>query len=119
MFDMTQSYTLSFVVGGVLCIASAIIMIHPYFYVKKHLQDIALDIPEKEALASSVEFSESQFPSILNVSKMAVSLEVIPAIHKLSSLSDVYNANAAGSLDALPVNKRIRELRSFQSTASV
>ena len=119
MFDMTQSYTLSFVVGGILCIASAIIMVHPYFYVRKHLQDIALDIPEKEALAASIEFSETPYPSILDVSKMAVSLEVIPAIHKLSSLSDVYNANTVGSLDALPVNKRIRELKTFHSTASV
>lgn len=119
MFDLTQSYTLSFVLGGALCIASAIIMIHPYFYVQKHLKDIVLDIPEKEALTSSIEFSDTQYSSILNVSRKAVSLDIIQAINKFGSMDHIKDANNLGSADILPATKRLKELKTFQSTASV
>lgn len=119
MFDLSHSYSLSFSLGGALCIASAIIMVHPYFYVRKHLQDTVLDIPEKEGLASSTDFSETQYPSIINISKMAISLELIPSVQKLSSLDNIKTVNKVGSLDILPASKRLIQLRSFQSTASV
>lgn len=118
MYDLTQSYTLSFVVGGSLCIASAIIMVQPYFYVKNRLQDVELDIPEKEALACSMEFFGTQNTSILNVSKMAISLDFIPASHRLSS-SDIRTEDNLGSLDLFPATERLKDIKTFASTVSL
>ena len=119
MFDLTQSYTVSFVLGGGLCVVSAIIMIHPYLYVKKHLHELEQDVPEKEALASSMDIPQKKYPSILNVAKLAVSMDVIPAAHKLSSLEYLGDAKKMGSMDVLPATKRLMELKKFHSTASV
>lgn len=119
MYDLTQSYTLSFILGGGLCIASSIIMIHPYLYVKKHLHEVEPDIPEKEALASSMDIPQKQYPSTLNVAKMAVSMDLIPAAHKLSSIQNLSDTKKMGSVDVLPATKRLLELRKYPSTASV
>ena len=124
MFDLTGSYTLAFVVGGGLCIASAIIMVHPFLYVRKHLHEVEQDVPEKEALASSMDIPGNipqQYSSLFNVAKLAISMDVIPAIHKLSSLESLPDAKNAGSVDRLPLpaTKRLMELKKFHSTASV
>ena len=55
MFDLTGSYTLAFLVGGGLCVGSAIIMIHPFLCVRKHLHEVETEIIEKEVLASSMD----------------------------------------------------------------
>ena len=120
MFDITQSYTVAFVLGGGLCIASAVVMIQPFLYVRKRLQeDVEPDIPEKEALASSMDLPQKTYPSILNVAKMAVSMDLIPAFHKLSSLENLTDMKQPGSMDVLPATKRLLELKQFHSTASV
>ena len=120
MFDLTQSYTLAFLLGGGLCIASAIVMIQPILYVRHHLHELEEDLPEKEALASSMDLPQKTYPSILNVAKLAVSMDLVCAVHKLSSLESLTDVRKeAGSLDVLPGNKRLMELRRFQSTASV
>ena len=124
MFDLTGSYTLAFVVGGGLCIASAIIMIHPFLYVRKHLHEVDQDLPEKEALASSMDIPRKfpeNYPSLVNVAKLAISMDVIPAIHKLSSLESLTDTKNHGSVDRLPLpaTKRLLELKKFHSTASV
>ena len=115
MFDLTQSYTLSFVLGGILCVASAVTMIQPYLYIKNNLAEVELDLPEKMALSSSFEFGETQYPSVLNVSHVTVSLEVIP----ISSRDDLKDEPKLGSLDVLPATKRLLELKKYPSTASV
>ena len=117
VFDVTRSYTLSFVLGGILCVVSAFAMIQPYFYVKANLAETELDIPEKEAL-SSFNFTEIHYPSVMNISHVAVSLEVI-ARHSCDDINSYTKAPNHGSLDELPVTKRLLELKKCHSTASV
>ena len=124
MFDLTGSYTLAFVVGGGLCIASAIIMVYPFFYVRKRLHEVEQDVPEKEALASSMDILSSipqQYPSLVNVAKLAISMDMISAIHKLSSLESLPDTKNLGSVDRLPfpATKRLMELKKSNSTASI
>ena len=122
MFDLTDSYTLAFVLGGGLCIASAVVMVHPYLYVKKHLHEVEQELPEKEALASSIDMPGNipqQYTSLVNVAKLAISMDVIAAIHKLSSLENLSDTKKLGSVDRLPATKRLMELKKYHSTASV
>ena len=117
VFDLTRSYTLSFVLGGILCILSAFAMIQPYFYVKANRTEPELDIPEKEAL-SSFDFTETHYPSVMNMSHVAVSLEVLSQ-HSCDDISNNMKPLNHGSLDVLPVTKRLLELKKCHSTASV
>lgn len=47
MFDITQTYALAFIIGGIFCIFSALVMIQPYCYSKNNESesDIVTEIP--------------------------------------------------------------------------
>lgn len=80
MYDLTQSYTVAFLVGGAMSILSAFAMIQPYCYVKNH-PNIQQDeiIVEKVALASSTDISSIRYASHRDLVQMTVSLESLTA----------------------------------------
>lgn len=76
MYDITNTYTWAFVLGGSLSILSAVIMVQPYCYVKNHEQHVeTLNYQETNSLADSIDLPRSRFPSHRAIVPQAVSLE--------------------------------------------
>lgn len=87
MYDVTDSYSMAFVLGGFMVILSSVVMIQPYLYVKHHPRN-----KEVEIIAEKVALSQSTDIQPLNLShrdlvQMTVSLESLTAAkHALDTI---------------------------------
>lgn len=88
MFDLTQSYTSAFIVGGLLCIVSGFVMIQPYLYVKNHpfTQEEILVSQEKLDLSQSIDIPANKFPSHRDLVQSVLSMESLGAVDRFKNL---------------------------------
>lgn len=132
MFDITGSYTMAFVVGGSLCILSAIVIIQPYLYVKHHPHDSEEDvIAEKVVLAASTDISDIRYASHRDLVQMAVSLESLSGAKRALDRTVVHRSTVSLAVPKensykiakngsyLPVNKTIAALKLSLSTETI
>lgn len=82
VYDMTESYTMAFVIGGILVMLSAVVMVQPYYYVRHHISPDAEEITvEKETLTNN-DADGLLYKSHKDLVQMTVSLESLSATHR-------------------------------------
>lgn len=130
MYDVTDSYTLAFVLGGSLVILSSVVMIQPYLYVKHHPRNLVEEvIAEKEALAQSTDVL-SLHVSHRDLVQMTVSLESLTAAkqaldairrstHSLNVIKPKQIPKQVKNGRYLPVNKNIEAIKVSFSTETI
>ena len=134
MYDIVESYTLAFIIGGVLVMLSGIVMIHPYYYVKNHKSedDLEEEVPTEKALVSdSMDIPSSHFASYRDIVQMTASMESLAIVKRIYDIKrSTYSLCvpqvtvaeiSKRSMEAIPVNKKLLALKSetFSSTETV
>ncbi|XP_045200630.2 monocarboxylate transporter 13-like [Mercenaria mercenaria] len=131
MYDVTDSYDMAFVLGGVMVILSSVVMIQPYLYIKRHprFQEEEI-IAEKVALAESTDIPSLQYMSHRDLVQMTVSLESLTAAKRsldvirrstnsLNVIKPKLNVIQKKNGMLLPIHRDIEALKASFSTETI